>query len=243
MLLTAELQQASLVCFTEDGCGGYETKVFMGRNIGLVGNSSSGTMGGWFFHMKVRQIHGITAESGMQLVQPSHFDHDPIFLELEEEAASFHRLSERIGFMYPTLEANRLIHVQKLAAYKTGCADRGLGIILYGCVGPTTSQWKDYAVFSTQYGKEEPTMARYLVQRLSLEPRLLQTAIRNFPRPEGEKSYTRTPGPRQGRVNDVKLYTNRSCGLLKDPSDMVVTQEWIIIGERNEIFSKKGDSG
>ena len=80
----------------------------MGRSIGLVGNSSSGTMGGWVFDVKIGQIYGIMAghiclahrrgqvkglpysESGIQLLQPSDPDHAAILVELEEKAVSSH---------------------------------------------------------------------------------------------------------------------------------------------------------
>ena len=58
-----------------------------------------------------------------------------------------------------------------------------------------------------------------------------------------KRSYTRTMGHRQGIVNGVKLDTDLCCRLLKDPSNVIVTQEWIIIGERSGVFSKRGDSG
>ena len=58
-----------------------------------------------------------------------------------------------------------------------------------------------------------------------------------------KKSYTRTAGRREGIVNGVKLDNNLCCGLLKDPSNVIVTQEWIIIEERGGVFSGRGDSG
>ena len=166
--LRAEVHTGTASLSTEDGCCGYETKVSMGRSIGLVGNSSSGTMGGWVFDVQIGQIYGVTAghvclahrrgqvkglpysESGMQLVQPSDSDHAAALLQLEEEVAISHRRSEQMGFMHQRLEANRLKYVQRLNEYKVGSGDRAFGTVLYGYVGTTTSQWKDYAMISAQ---------------------------------------------------------------------------------------------
>ena len=58
-----------------------------------------------------------------------------------------------------------------------------------------------------------------------------------------QKSYTRSTGPRTGRLNGVYLETNLQCQLLKDPQKSTITAEWIVVGDSKVEFSEPGDSG
>ena len=49
-------------------------------------------------------------------------------------------------------------------------------------------------------------------------------------------------GPMDGIVNSVKLNINLHYACLKVCGVIMITEEWIIIGECGQIFSKKGGS-
>lgn len=63
-----------------------------------------------------------------------------------------------------------------------------------------------------------------------------------FPGRVVRKSYNRSSNKLQAKVNGVLMDTNITSALLKTPSE-IITQEWVMIGEKREPGSWPGDSG
>ena len=63
-----------------------------------------------------------------------------------------------------------------------------------------------------------------------------------FPGRIVRKSYTRSSDKLQAKVNGVLMDTNITSALLKTPSE-IITQEWVVIGDKREPVSWPGDSG
>ena len=170
--LRCEIQKGSLDLLNEHGCRGYEREVSMGRSIGVQGDGSSGTMGGWIFDVNTSEMYGLTAGhvclanqsrqldglphsvamAGTVIVQPSDEDYAAVSLELTKEAAKAHQQSEQMGFMHPLFESRRLVAEEEVQAFQAVCADRVFGKVIGSHVAiinsprTTAPQWKDYGL-------------------------------------------------------------------------------------------------
>ncbi|KAF8425265.1 hypothetical protein EV426DRAFT_708890 [Tirmania nivea] len=245
------------------GCKGYEEKVTMGRSIGCADSFLPGSLGGWVMDITTQEILAITAghvvlgqrygqldalpyhESGQTIMQPADPDFEETLTEAERVLKTAHMKSEQCGFMNPKLEHYRLeaqTHVNKL---KLLGAQRIFGTVLHGGVDIVTGSedsnrrmFKDYGIISSLAARVGDCAYGFLGTPLTLANG--QTSV--YEGQEVFKSFTRSSGQTDGKVNGIHLDTNMSCRLLKQPQ-AEITHEWIAIGENNGPMSAPGDSG